>query len=79
MSNEVINTVQVRAAAGRSEELGRQLQKIVDTLRQTPGCDAYMVDRCPEDNQRWMVSARWQSEAAMQAHFNRPRRRGLLT
>jgi hypothetical protein len=33
MSNEVINTVEVRAAAGRSEELGRQLQKIVDTLR----------------------------------------------
>ena len=37
MSNEVINTVQVQAAAGRSDELGRQLQKIVDTLRETPG------------------------------------------
>jgi len=78
MSNEVINTVEVRAAAGRSEELGRQLQRIVDTLRQTPGCDAYMVDRCPEDSQRWTVSARWQSEAAMQAHFNRPEAQGFI-
>lgn len=28
MSNEVINTVQVQAAAGRSEELGKQLQRL---------------------------------------------------
>ena len=78
MSNEVINTVKVQAAAGRSEELGRQLQKIVETLRELPGCDAYMVDRCPEDDTRWMVSARWQSEAAMQMHFNRPEVQGFI-
>ncbi len=70
MSNEVINTVKVKAAAGRSEELGKQLQKIVETLRQQPGCESYMVDRCPEDSNRWNVSARWQSEAAMRMHFN---------
>jgi hypothetical protein len=29
MSNEVINTVKVQAAAGRSDELGKQLQKFV--------------------------------------------------
>ncbi|OYQ28923.1 antibiotic biosynthesis monooxygenase [Pseudomonas mandelii] len=78
MSNEVINTVQVQAAAGRSEELGKQLQKIVDTLRQQPGCDSYMVDRCPEDSNRWTVSARWQSEAAMQSHFNCPEVQGFI-
>lgn len=78
MSNEVINTVQVQAAAGRSEELGKQLQKIVDTLRQQPGCDSYMVDRCPEDSNRWTVSARWQSEAAMQSHFNYPEVQGFI-
>ena len=59
MSNEVINTVQVQAAAGRSDELGKQLQRIVETLRETPGCDSYLVDRCPEDSHRWTVSARW--------------------
>ena len=78
MSNEVINTVQVQAAAGRSDELGRQLQKIVETLRETPGCDSYLVDRCPEDGTRWTVSARWQSEAAMQAHFNCPEVQGFI-
>jgi len=36
MSNEVINTVQVQAAPGRTEELGKQLQKIVETLRELP-------------------------------------------
>lgn len=45
MSNDVINTVQVQAAPGRTEELGKQLQKIVETLRELPGCDSYMVDR----------------------------------
>lgn len=78
MSNQVFNTVKIRAAAGRSDELGKQLQKIVDTLRELPGCDAYMVDRCPEDDTRWTVSARWQSEAAMQAHFNRPEVQGFI-
>lgn len=72
MSRQVINTVEVQAAAGRSEELGRQLQKIVETLRAQPGCEAYMVDRCPVTADRWSVSAHWQSEAAMQAHFNCP-------
>lgn len=51
MSNEVINTVKVQAAAGRSDELGKQLQKIVETLRKQPGCDSYMVDRCPRGQQ----------------------------
>ncbi|WP_260963113.1 antibiotic biosynthesis monooxygenase family protein [Pseudomonas citri] len=78
MSRQVINTVQVQAAAGRSEALGRQLQQIVETLRALPGCDGYMVDRCPEDNDRWNVSARWQSEAAMQAHFNCPEVQGFI-
>ena len=78
MSHEVINTVQVQAAAGRSDELGKQLQKIVETLRELPGCESYMVDRCPEDSNRWNVSARWQSEAAMQSHFNTPQAQGFI-
>jgi len=79
MSQEVINTVQLQAAAGRSDELGKQLQKIVETLRELPGCDSYMVDRCPEDTNRWTVSARWQSEAAMHAHFDRPEVQGFIS
>ena len=78
MSNDVINTVQVQAAPGRTEELGKQLQKIVETLRELPGCDTYMVDRCPEDTNRWTVSAHWQSEAAMQQHFNCPEVQGFI-
>ncbi len=37
-----------------------------------------MVDRCPEDSNRWTVSARWQSETAMQSHFNRPQVQGFI-
>ncbi|RON09686.1 antibiotic biosynthesis monooxygenase [Pseudomonas brassicacearum] len=79
MPNEIINTVQVQAAAGRSDELGKQLQKIVETLRELPGCDSYMVDRCPEDDNRWTVSARWQSETAMQSHFYCPQVQGFIS
>ena len=78
MSHEVINTVQVTAVGGRSDELGKQLQKIVDTLRELPGCESYMVDRCPEDTNRWTVSAHWQSEAAMHSHFNCPEVQGFI-
>jgi len=79
MSRQVTNTVQVQAAPGRSEELGRQLQQIVETLRALPGCDAYLVDRCPQDSERWNVSARWQTEAAMQVHFNCPEVQGFIS
>ena len=78
MSYNVIYTVKVQAVAGRSDELGQQLQKIVDTLRELPGCESYMVDRCPEDSNRWTVSAHWQSETAMQSHFNSPQVQGFI-
>ncbi|MCY1406893.1 hypothetical protein D3C76_919610 [compost metagenome] len=38
-----------------------------------------MVDRCPEDSNRWTVSARWQSEAAMKSHFNCPEVQGFIS
>ncbi|MNR65697.1 hypothetical protein D3C85_1888520 [compost metagenome] len=38
-----------------------------------------MVDRCPEDTNRWTVSARWQSEEAMHAHFDRPEVQGFIS
>lgn len=79
MPAKMINTVQVQAAPGCSDELGRHLQQIVDTLRQLPGCDTYMVDRCPEDDNRWTVSAHWQSETAMQTHFNCPEVQGFIS
>jgi quinol monooxygenase YgiN len=79
MSTEVTNIINVRAAAGRSDELGKQLQKIVETLRELPGCDSYLVDRCPEDSNRWTISARWQSEAAMHMHFNCPEVQGFIS
>jgi len=78
MSHELINTAQVQAVAGRPDELGQQLQRIVETLRELPGCDSYMVDRCPEDTHRWTVSAHWQSEAAMKSHFNDPEVQGFI-
>jgi len=61
-----------------SDERGRQLQQIVDTLRQAPGNDRYLADRCPDDDSRWSQSAHWQSEAAMQAHFDGPQVQGII-
>ena len=78
MPTERINTHQLKAG-GCSDELGKHLQQIVDTLRQFPGSDTYMLDRCPEDDNRGTVSTHWQSEAALQAHYCCPEMQGCIT
>lgn len=77
MPIERINTFQLKADGG-SDALGQHLQQIVDTLRQLPGCDTYMLDRCPDDDNRSTVSPHWQSEAALQAHFCCPEMQGCI-
>lgn len=78
MSSPVSNTVRIRAAQARSDELGQHLQTILDALRQAPGCLGYETRRHAEDPQHWTVRGHWRSAAEMQAHFSLPAAQGFI-
>lgn len=72
------NHLQVLAAHGRSEELGQHLSAIVHTLRDTPGCLAYALQRSPSDSNLWRVRGDWDSSQSMQTHFALPATQGFV-
>lgn len=72
------NTVHVRAAAGRSTELGERLQQIAETVRTAPGCLNYAVQRDPVDPDLWTVSGRWVCSEQLNAHFALPALQGFI-
>ncbi|MCF5054620.1 monooxygenase [Pseudomonas syringae] len=72
------NTVHVRAAAGRSSELGERLQQIANAVRTAPGCLGYTVQRDPLDPDLWTVSGRWTSAEQLVAHFRLPALQGFI-
>ncbi|MBT2372243.1 putative quinol monooxygenase [Pseudomonas fluorescens] len=72
------NTVHIRAAPGRSPELGERLRRIADTVRAASGCLDYNVQRSPVDPNLWTVSGRWQSIDQLHAHFQLPALQGFI-
>ncbi|MBF6031193.1 antibiotic biosynthesis monooxygenase [Pseudomonas sp. P115] len=66
------NTVNVRAVAGRSAQLGKRLQQIADTVRTAPGCLGYVVQRSPIDANLWTVIGQWACAEQLNAHFELP-------
>ncbi|MGY2374154.1 putative quinol monooxygenase [Pseudomonas sp. SDO524_S393] len=78
MPASAFNTVHVRAAAGRSSELGEHLQKIALAVRSAPGCLDYAVHRSPVDPDLWSVNGRWASAEELRAHFELPALQGFI-
>ena len=72
------NTVHVRAAAGRSRELGERLQQIAEAVRCAPGCLDYAVQRDPLDPDLWTVSGHWRCAEQLVAHFQLPALQGFI-
>ncbi|HCT08672.1 MAG TPA: monooxygenase [Pseudomonas sp.] len=72
------NTVHIRAAAGRSAELGERLQQIADAVRTAPGCLDYGVQRDLVDADLWIVTGRWISGEQLSAHFALPALQGFI-
>ncbi|AMN81171.1 putative quinol monooxygenase [Pseudomonas azotoformans] len=72
------NTVLVRAAAGRSAELGERLQQIADAVLTAPGCLDYGVQRDPMDPDLWIVTGRWYCAEQLSAHFALPALQGFI-
>lgn len=73
-----ISTVEVHAMFGRSEMVGVQLSKMVDTLRDTTDCLSYLLTCSEVDVHVWTLTGHWHSPQAMQAHFNHPAFNGFM-
>ncbi|TFY89252.1 monooxygenase [Pseudomonas nabeulensis] len=78
MPARAFNTVIVRAAAGRSAELGERLQQIAQCVRSTPGCLSYAVQRDALDTDVWTVSGQWVGAEQLNEHFTLPALQGFI-
>nr|WP_314568870.1 antibiotic biosynthesis monooxygenase [uncultured Pseudomonas sp.] len=72
------NSVHVRAAAGRSTQLGERLQQIAESIRSAPGCLEYTVLRDPVDPDVWTVNGHWACAEQLTAHFRLPALQGFI-
>ncbi|WP_017906476.1 putative quinol monooxygenase [Pseudomonas asplenii] len=77
MSVQATNIIRFKAVPGRSDELGQRLGTLVENLRRAPGCVDYVVT-CADTPGEWTVTGRWQSPAALQAHFQLPALQGFI-
>ncbi|HAA40121.1 MAG TPA: monooxygenase [Pseudomonas sp.] len=78
MPDRAFNTVHVRAAAGRSRELGERLRQIAELVRATPDCLDYAVQRSPVDPDLWTVNGCWAGAEPLNAHFGLPALQGFI-
>ncbi|MGE8498769.1 MAG: putative quinol monooxygenase [Pseudomonas sp.] len=62
----------VRAARGRSEQLGQCLQALCEPARKMDGCLCFDVGRKADEPGAWLVHGEWRSSATLQAYFTAP-------
>lgn len=69
MSVETINLMHVHAEPTYAEQLGAELESIIEKLGRIDGCIDDFVIRCRHDASPWVVSSHWQTRVAMERHF----------
>ncbi|MEV4935521.1 antibiotic biosynthesis monooxygenase [Sphingobium sp. LMA1-1-1.1] len=69
---EHTNLAEMRAKAGRSEELGAALQRLVAPSRAESGCIIYQIHQGTHDPDLWMVYEVWRSFDDLTEHFSLP-------
>lgn len=67
------------ARNGRGDDLGEALMALVDRTRQEPGNITYNVHRSNNDPQLWMMYEHWTSQEALDAHFEQPYMKDLVS
>ncbi|UWF47227.1 antibiotic biosynthesis monooxygenase [Pseudomonas sp. N3-W] len=72
MSLAAINTIEIHPISGQSTALQSQLNELLETLRDTPGCTAYTLTCSTSPKVPWIITGHWHSTEHMQAHFNLP-------
>lgn len=75
---KVTNLAFIRARAGRSEELGARLRRLVARSRREPGCVSYDLHRADDDADLWMIYETWRSAADRQAHYESAHLRAFI-
>jgi quinol monooxygenase YgiN len=59
--------VKMTARAGRGDELARTMVRVAESLRGTPGCELYLVNRSSQDHDVVWVTELWTSQEAVDA------------
>jgi quinol monooxygenase YgiN/mannose-6-phosphate isomerase-like protein (cupin superfamily) len=67
VSDGVARFVKFTAGPGRGEELADALLRAAESLRDTPGCECYVVNRSAADPDEVWVTERWRDQAALDA------------
>ncbi|WP_375784608.1 putative quinol monooxygenase [Bradyrhizobium sp. Pha-3] len=75
---KVTNIAFIRAKAGQSEELGRQLLALVAPSRQEAGCINYDLHRSDTDPDIWCVYENWRSADDLTTHFTLPHMQAFI-
>jgi quinol monooxygenase YgiN len=67
--------VKIHARQGQGDALAQKLLEIADSLRDTPGCELYVVNRSPDDPDVVWVTEQWRSQELVDAALERARER----
>jgi quinol monooxygenase YgiN len=59
--------VKITANSGQSDELAKALLQVADSLRSTPGCELYVINRSPSEPDVVWVTELWRDQAALDA------------
>lgn len=71
--------VLINAKPGKSEALGQALKALLAPTRQEKGCISYDAHRSNDDPDLWMMYETWESQAALDAHFQTPHLQDFVT
>jgi quinol monooxygenase YgiN len=65
--------VKFTARAGEGEALARLMLQIADSLRATPGCELYVINRASDDSDLVWVTELWASQESLDASLEQLR------
>lgn len=63
--------VRMVAVPGSGDELATNLLKVAEGMRSAPGCELYIVNRTPDDEDAVWVTEVWADEESSDAALNR--------
>jgi quinol monooxygenase YgiN/quercetin dioxygenase-like cupin family protein len=66
------------AKPGRGEELAGKLLEVAETLRETPGCELYVISRSASEPDVVWVTELWRSQEQLDAALERPEARAKI-
>ncbi len=78
IDSPIVLDVHMEAAAGREEDVARELGALLVPTRQEPGCLDYQLHRDPENRLKFLYYERFASQAALDAHLASPHFQAFL-